>query len=81
MVEFKHEFDMANPPVEIPEEVQDDVDNDYDLPYKPPTDKEWLNTFNLIKILWVCLLLLLNLFAIPLHLHNTKYQNIPDCQK
>jgi hypothetical protein len=40
LVEFKHEFDMANPPVEIPEEVQDDVDNDYDLPYKPPTDKE-----------------------------------------
>lgn len=42
-VEFKHEFDMANPSIEIPPEVRDDIDNDYDLPYKPPTaEKDWM---------------------------------------
>lgn len=37
---FKHEFDQANPTIEIPAEVIDDIDNDYDLPYKPPTGEK-----------------------------------------
>ena len=34
--EFKADFDMQNPPIEIPAEVIDDIDNDYDLAYTAP---------------------------------------------
>lgn len=34
--EFKVEFELANPEIQIVAEVLDEIDNDYDLPYKPP---------------------------------------------
>ena len=36
MQEFNLEFDVENPPIEIPEEVVDYIDNDFDLPEKAP---------------------------------------------
>lgn len=33
---FNEDFDMNNPPIDIPNEVADHIDNDFDLPYSPP---------------------------------------------
>ena len=33
---FNEEFDLNNPPIDIPNEVADHIDNDFDLPYSPP---------------------------------------------
>ena len=33
---FNEDFDVNNPPIDIPNEVADHIDNDFDLPYSPP---------------------------------------------
>ena len=33
---FNEDFDMNNPPVDIPNEVADHIDNDFDLAYSAP---------------------------------------------
>lgn len=33
---FNEDFDMNNPPIDIPNEVADHIDNDFDLAYSAP---------------------------------------------